>query len=336
MVRTYGIAYIGFLSVFLAQLHTEFCVRQFDIIVCHFADVMQQTCTACRLDVQTEFAGHRGTEVRGLASMLQQVLSVRRAVFHLSDETNEFGVQTVYAKVYGGTFTDLDNLFLNLLGHFRHYLFDTRGVNTTVLYQLVQRQTRYLAAYGIERREGDSLRRIVHNDLHARSGFEGTDITSLATDDTTFDFVILNMEDGDGILCGGLGSHALDGLDDDFLCLFVGLQTGIVHDLVDIRHRGSLRFVFEGLDELFLCFLGGHATQLLELFLRFVVKFVHFLLLVVKRLLALLYGLQFLVHFVEAALYITLTLVELLLALLQALLLLLYASVLFTHGIVVL
>ena len=245
-------------------------------------------------------------------------------------------MQSVNTEIDGSTFAYLDDLFFYLFGHFGDDLFDTRGVDTSVLHELMERQACYLAAHGVEGGEGDCFGCIVHNDLHAGSRFERADITSLAADDTALDFVILDMEDGDGVLCSRLGRHTLDSLDDDTLCLFVCLQAGVVHDLVDIGHRGRLGFVFEGLHKLFLRFLGGHAAQLLELLLRLQMEFVHLLLFVVERLLALLDRLQFLVHFVETALDISLTLVELLLALLQALLMLLYAFVLFAHGIVVL
>ena len=80
-------------------------------------------------------------------------------------------MQTVDTKVNRRTLTGLDDLFLNLLGHFGHHFFDTSRMDTSVLNELMQRQTCYLTAYGIESRQGDSLRRIVHDDLHAGSGF---------------------------------------------------------------------------------------------------------------------------------------------------------------------
>ena len=239
-------------------------------------------------------------------------------------------------KVDGRTFTYLDDLVFHLFGHFRYDLFDTRRMDTTVLHQLMQRQTCYLTTYGIVGGEGDRLRRIVYDDLHTGSGFEGTDVTSLTTDDTTLHFVILDMEDRNGRFGCGLGSHTLDGLDDDFLRLFIGLQTRIIHDLVDIRHGCRLGFIFEGLYQLLLRLFRRHSAQLLQLALRLVMHLIDFLLTEIKRLLALLDGLQFLIHFIEAALYIPLTLVELLLTLLQALLLLLQALILLTHTIVVL
>ena len=41
MVSSYSIADIGFLTIFLTQFHTEFCVRQFDIIIGYFTKVME-------------------------------------------------------------------------------------------------------------------------------------------------------------------------------------------------------------------------------------------------------------------------------------------------------
>ena len=245
-------------------------------------------------------------------------------------------MQTMDTKVDGRTFTHFDDLILHLFGHFCNDLFDTRGVNTSVLHELVQSETRYLTAYGIEGREGDCFGCIVHYDLYAGSGFECADVTSFTTDDTSFDFVILNVEDGDGTLSGCFRSHTLDRLDDDFLGFFVCLQTGIVHDLIDIGHSRSLRFILEGFHKLLFRFLGRHSGELLQLLLCLLVHLVHLLLLVVEGLLALLYCLRFLIYFVEGSLDLTLTLIELLLALVQTLFMLLNTFVLLTYCIVVL
>ena len=80
-------------------------------------------------------------------------------------------MQTVYAEVDRRTFTYFDDLLFHLLGHFRYDLFDTRGVNTTVLHQLMQRQASYLTTHGVESRKSDSFGGIVHDDLHTRSCF---------------------------------------------------------------------------------------------------------------------------------------------------------------------
>ena len=113
-------------------------------------------------------------------------------------------MQTVYTEVDRRTFTYFDNLFFHLFGHFRNHFFDTRGVNTTVLHQLMQGQASYLTTHGVESRKSDRFWGIVYDDLHTGSSFERTDITSFTTDDTTFHFVILDMEHTDTILNGRL------------------------------------------------------------------------------------------------------------------------------------
>ena len=107
-------------------------------------------------------------------------------------------------KVDSGSFAHFHNLVFHLFGHFRYHLFDTRRVNSSVLNELVKRKARYLTAHRVEGGKGDCFRSVIHHNLHTRSRFQRTDITSFTTDDTTFDFVILDMEDRNGALCGGL------------------------------------------------------------------------------------------------------------------------------------
>ena len=53
VVSTHRIADIGFLSVFLTEFHTKLCVRQFDIIIGYFTNIVEKTGTFSCLDVQT-------------------------------------------------------------------------------------------------------------------------------------------------------------------------------------------------------------------------------------------------------------------------------------------
>ena len=113
-------------------------------------------------------------------------------------------MQTVNTKVDSGTFTGLDDLILYLFGHFRHHFFNTRGVNTSVLHQLMQSQAGYLTTYGIESGKRDGFRGIVYDDFYARCCFQCTDVTSFTTDDTAFHFIILDVENGNCTFCSGL------------------------------------------------------------------------------------------------------------------------------------
>ena len=106
-----GVADFGFLLVFLGEFHAADCVRQFRFVVGHLADVVQQTCAARRLGIQTQLGGHDACEVRRFAGVLQQVLAVGRAVFHFADHADQFGMQAVDAQVDRGAFADFDDLF---------------------------------------------------------------------------------------------------------------------------------------------------------------------------------------------------------------------------------
>ena len=59
-------------------------------------------------------------------------------------------MQTMNTKVDGCALAYLVDLFLDLLGDFRYYLLNTCGMNTSVLNELVQTESCYLAADRIE------------------------------------------------------------------------------------------------------------------------------------------------------------------------------------------
>ena len=126
--------------------------------------------------------------------MLQQVLAVRRAVFHLTDDTDQFGMQAVDTQVYCRTLTRLNNLVIELFLHLSHNFLDTGGMDTAIAHQLMKGQTAALTTHGIEARDNDGLGGVIHYDFHTCSGLKGTDITSLTTDDTAFHLIIIDME----------------------------------------------------------------------------------------------------------------------------------------------
>ena len=145
-----SVADIRFFFVFFSQLHAKDSVREFRLVVRHFADVVQETGTFCFLDVQAQFRCHDGAEVRRLAGVLQKVLPVRRAVFHFSDEADKFRMQPVDTQVYGRALAGLDDFLLDLFFHFVDNLFDACGVDTSVRNQLVERQACDFPADGVK------------------------------------------------------------------------------------------------------------------------------------------------------------------------------------------
>ena len=88
MVGADGVAYLGFLLVFLGQLHAQECVGQFGLFVGYLADIVQEAGAACLFGVKAEFRSHDGAEIGGFAGVLQKILAVAGAVFHFSDQAD--------------------------------------------------------------------------------------------------------------------------------------------------------------------------------------------------------------------------------------------------------
>ena len=150
MVSADGVADVGFLLEFLGNLGSVEGVRHFRLLVGHFTDVVEQASALGFLGVETQFRSHHGAEVGSFACMLQQVLAIAGAIFHLTDDADELGVQAMNAEVDGGAFTRLDDFVFKLFLHFGHHFFDACGVNASVGYELVQGQSAHFTADGVE------------------------------------------------------------------------------------------------------------------------------------------------------------------------------------------
>ncbi len=219
-------------------------------------------------------------------------------------------MESVDSEVYGGALSGLHDLVVELLLHLCHDLLDTCRVDTSVRHELVQRQAAELASYRVEGGDDDRLRRVVNHDLHTAGSLERADVSSLTADDAALHLVIVDVEDGDGVLYRGLGSHTLYCLKHDLLSLLVGVELGLVHYLVDVALRLCLGLVLERLHEARLGLFGAQAGELLELLALLYLHLLELLLLDGKELLLILYALLRLVVLLLLAGYLLLALVQ--------------------------
>ena len=264
MVRSDRVGYFGLFLELFGQLHADDRVRQLRLVVGNLAYVVQQSGTPGQLGVQTELGGHDAAQVGYLARVLEQVLSVGRAVFHFADEPDQLGVQSVYAQIDCRPLAGLDDLFLDLLLHLGYDLFDTRRVDASVGHELVQREPGDFAANGIEARQDDRFGRVVDDDLDAGGCLQRPDITAFAADNAALHLVAVDIEDRDRVFDRRLGGHALNRLHDDFLGLFAGGHLGLFHDFVDVGHRLGLGLGLHVFDQDVLRFLAAQSADLLE------------------------------------------------------------------------
>ena len=136
-------------------------------------------------------------------------------------------------------------------------------MDTSVGHQLMKGQTTDLTTNRIKGRDNDSLWGVVYHELHATGSLQSTDISTLTTDYTTLDIVVVDMEDANGVLNSGLSGYALNSLDHNLLGLGICIQLRLVHDLVDIAGSIGARLIFHGFYQ---SILGFFSTQTRELF----------------------------------------------------------------------
>ena len=247
MVGTDGITDVGLFLVHLSNLGTIEGVGHLTLLIGHLADVMQQSGTLGLLRVQTQLGCHNGTEVGRLTGMLQQVLSIAAAIFHFADDTYQLGMQTVDTQIDGCALACLHDLVVELLLHLVHNLLDAGRVYAAIGHQLVQGQATSLATHRVETADDDGFGGVVDHNLHATSSLQRTDVAPLTADNPSLYIVVINMEHRHAVLHSRLSGHTLDGLDDNFLGLGIGIEFGLVHDFVDIAGSGRLGLVLQAL-----------------------------------------------------------------------------------------
>ena len=169
------------------------------------------------------------------------------------------------SKVDASSLASLKNLILKLFLNLGNHFLDACRMDSSIHDKLMQSESRHFPADRIESREKDSVRRVVNDNLHSGRGLKGPDVTSLTSDDTSLDLVILNRECRHGILDGGLGGSPLDGVDHDSLGLLGSVETSLVHRVVDVGLRLCPCLCLHVLHEDVLGILGAHPRDCLQL-----------------------------------------------------------------------
>ena len=167
------------------------------------------------------------------------------------------------SQIYCGSFSGFYNLIVKLLLYLGHNFLDACRVNATVSNKLMECQTAYFSSNRIKSRYNDSFGSIGDNNLHTCRSLQGTNISTLTTDDTSFHFIIINMENTHRIFNGCFCCHTLNGLYHHFLGLLVGIELGLIHDFIHIAGRIQLGLVFQTFNQTALGFFRAEPRELL-------------------------------------------------------------------------
>ena len=237
-----------------------------DLMVDGLADIVQQACALCDVHIDAQLRGHKTGEVGDLDGVVEHVLAVAGAVLHAAEQLDDLGVQAVDIRLERGALAlGLDSRVDFLLRLGDHFL-DTRRVDAAVLNELFERQTRDLAADGIEARDGDRLGGIVNDKVTAGQRFDAADVAALAADYASLHLVVGEGYDGDGDLACMIRGAALDGRGNDLSCALVGLVLILRLDLLDLDGHLVGDLVADAGDQIILGLFDGEAGDLLEHF----------------------------------------------------------------------
>ena len=111
---------------------------------------MEQAGALGQRDVHAELACEQTGDVGDLDGVVQNVLTIGRAVLLAAKQLDELGVEVVDAGLKRGAFALLLDDAVDLLAGLLYEILDTGRVNAAVGDQLLERETRDLAAHGIE------------------------------------------------------------------------------------------------------------------------------------------------------------------------------------------
>lgn len=196
--------------------------------------------------------------------MVEHVLAVAGAVAHAAQQLDELGVQAVDIGLEHGALALGLNGGVHLPLGLLHHLLDAGGMDAAVLDELLQGDAGDFPAHRVEAGDGDGLRRVVDDQIHAGHGLQRADVAALAADDAALHLVIGQGNHRDGGFGHMVGGAALNGQGQDLLGAGVGLLLELGLDLPHLHGRLMGDLLGKLVDEVVLGLLGGEAGDALQ------------------------------------------------------------------------
>ena len=125
MVRLDGVDDVGRFVVLAGKLNAELDVAALHLVVDRLAEVMQQAGALGQRHVHAELAGQQTGDVGDLDGVVQNVLTIGRAVLLAAEQLDELGVEVVDAGLKRGAFALLLDDAVDLLAGLLYEILDT-------------------------------------------------------------------------------------------------------------------------------------------------------------------------------------------------------------------
>ena len=161
------------------------------------------------------------------------------------------------------------NLLVHELFSLRVHLFDAGRVNAAVSDEVFHGNAANLATNGIEARNGNALRGIVDEQIHARKLLEATNIAALAANDAALQIIGRNMNGFHRSFSRMIGSNALNGEAQDLTRLLISFGLGALLCLANNGGAFMSNLIAKIVEQLLLRFFRSHAGDMLEAHIHF-------------------------------------------------------------------
>src|SRR6266478_4208506 len=130
--------------------------------------------------------------------------------------------------------------------------------------ELFEGETRDFAAYRIEARHNDRIRRVVDDDVDSGGELERANVPALAADDAPLHLIVWKRDSGNRGFHALFGRDPLDRQRDYFLRLSLSVSFGGLANLADLVGRVGVRLLLHSMHQLRLGVGGGESSQLLQ------------------------------------------------------------------------
>src|SRR5882762_3399289 len=130
--------------------------------------------------------------------------------------------------------------------------------------ELFEGETRDFAAYRIEARHNDRIRRVIDDDVNSGGELERANVPALAADDAPLHLIVWKRDGGNGGFYALFGRDPLDGQCDYLLRLALGVPLGGLANLADLVCRVGVRLILHSMHEFRLRVGSGESSQRLS------------------------------------------------------------------------
>ena len=195
-----GVNYLFSLAIPLEQFGSDSRMTAFHFVVGRFSDVVAESAASSQRRVEPHLLGEESRNVGNLDRVTQHVLAIAGSKVHPPHQVDQLVVQTGHVGFQARLFAKLLDVSVHFLVRLFDDFFDPRRMDAAVLDQLDEGEPGHFAADLVECRDDDDARRVIDDDVNSGEFFEGANVASLATDDTTFHFVVRDVDRRDSHL----------------------------------------------------------------------------------------------------------------------------------------